>query len=200
MHIIFKKNTINIDISKTTIRIVILVNQIIWEHPFDNVFGNDMVYRLFTGGGQPYAIGFQKLHNQQELNNKGIDLQHAMPDFVFSANGVWALMFDTINPVTMSFNGFQHYQIPGCGGGRVLFNVASIIHEHYTTSNAGAYVFSAAMDTEHTRTTDLIVIYNELLGLNGHKSRLLQSFPGWNCYSDFSVGGRGYVITTQSYH
>ncbi|MNE71986.1 hypothetical protein D3C80_1678960 [compost metagenome] len=81
----------------------------------------------------------------------------------------------------------------------MLFNVASIINEHYTVSNAGAYVFSAAPDKSHTRKTDLVDIYNGLLGFNGRKSKILENFPEWTCYNDFLVGGRGYVITTQSY-
>ncbi|CAI1527061.1 hypothetical protein [Serratia marcescens] len=176
-----------------------MANQIVWAPPFDNSFGNDMVYRVFSAAGNPYAVGFEELQSQQALTNKGINLNKAMPQFRFPQSGVWAIVFDEIDLVTLSFNNFQHRQLPGCAGGRVLFNVASIINEHYTVSNAGAYVFSAAPDKSHTRKTDLTGIYNGLLGLSGRKSKILGSFPGWDCYSDFLAGGRGYVITTQSY-
>lgn len=95
------------------------------------------------------------------------------PAFRFPQNGVWGVIFDEIDPILMDFKGFQHIQHQGLAGGQVLMNVASIILDHYTVCNAGAYVFSAADDHQHLRRTDLADIYCKLLGLNGErKSRL----------------------------
>lgn len=171
-----------------------------WQPPFSEQFGNGMVYRLFTMEGIPYAVGFEEIPTMYDLNSKGIDILSAYPNFRFSSNGVWAVVFDEVDPVIMDFKGVQHVQHTGLLGGKVLLNVASIIYDHYTLCHAGAYVFSAATDPQYLRQTDLVDIYNGLLGLNGKsKSRLFGRLVGWEAFSDTAIGGRGYVVTTQSY-
>lgn len=176
-------------------------NQVQWVNPFDDQFGNGMVYRLFPVENKLFGVGFQELQNMYELTSKGIDILRVKPDFVFPNNGVWAVVFDEIDPNTMSFQGFGHVAHTGNNGGRVLLDVASILLEHYNVCNAGAYIFSAAIDKQHVRKTDLLDMYSKALGVNGHRpSRLFNTyFGGWNPYSDAALGGRGYVITTQSY-
>lgn len=69
-----------------------------------------------------------------------------------------------------------------------------------TLCHAGAYVFSAASDRHQDRRTDLVGIYNGLLGLEGKsRSRLMRHLDGCKAYSDVVTGGRNYVITTQHY-
>lgn len=176
-------------------------NLIVWPEPFSEEFGNGMVYRQFAVGGTLYAVGFEEILTMADFTRKGVDILSVFPRFRFPLSGVWGVIFDEIDPVSMDFKGFQHVQHPGLGGGQVLMSVASIIYEHYTISNAGAYVFSAAEDHQHLRKTDLADIYCKLLGLNGEqKSRLFANgFPGWEAYCDVPTGGRGYVVTTESY-
>ncbi|RNM07463.1 hypothetical protein EF878_05775 [Dickeya undicola] len=176
-------------------------NPIQWTEPFSDHFGNGMVYRQFAVGSTLYAVGFEQITTMDDLVRKGVNIRTAHPAFCFPASGVWGVIFDEINPNEMAFKGFQHVQHPGLSSSQVLWNVASIIYDHYTVCNAGAYVFSAAEDHQHLRTTDLTDIYCKLLGLNGkRKSRLFkEGFPGWNAYCDIPTGGRGYVVTTQSY-
>lgn len=171
-----------------------------WQSPFSDPFGTGMVYRLFDVGGVPYAVGFEEILTMHDLNSKGIDILSVYPNFRFSSNGVWAVVFDEIEPTIMDFKGFQHVQHTGLLGGKVLLNVASIIYDHYTLCHAGTYVFSAANDLQYLRQTDLADIYNGLLGLGGKpKSRLFGRLQGWEAFSDVATGGRGYVVTTQSY-
>ncbi|MDN8541601.1 hypothetical protein QZH36_09120 [Erwinia sp. BC051422] len=176
-------------------------NRIQWPDPFDDSLAGGMVYRKFLYCGQLYGIGFQELPTLADLESKHIKLNHAFPQFRFPQNNsVWAVLFDTIDPVTDSPLGFKHVKFDGLAGGRVLQNVASIIYDHYNICDAGAYVFSAAEDREHERGTDLSVIYSRALGLQGHRtSRLFSPFIGWNAYTDIDAGGRSYVVTTQSY-
>lgn len=176
-------------------------NNIIWEEPFNDSFSGGMVYRKFLYLGQLYAVGFQEITTQADLEAKDIRLEDAFPQFRFPHNnGVWAVLFDTIDADTDSPLGFKHVRYDGLAGGRVLQNVASIIYDHYNICDAGAYVFSAAEDREHERDTDLLVIYSKTLGLQGHpKSRLFSRLNGWNAYTDIDAGGRSYVVTTQSY-
>ncbi|HHT4259211.1 TPA: hypothetical protein ACTYZB_004878 [Klebsiella variicola] len=179
-----------------------------WMPPFSDLYGNGMVHRLFSASGKVYGVGFEYIATMQDFTRKNVDILSVNPAFRYPVNGVWAVLFDEVelDPVTyevLDFKGFQHVQHPGLSGGRVLFNVASIILEHYNVCNAGAYVFSAADDRQHLRKTDLVDIYNGILGLSGDgKSRLFyELFEGWEAYTD-SVsrpGGRGYVVTTQSY-
>ncbi len=176
-------------------------NPIQWTEPFSDHFGNGMVYRQFAVGSTVYAVGFEQIMTMDDLTRKGVNIRTAHPAFCFPASGVWGVIFDEINPTEMDFKGFQHVQHPGLSSSQVLLSVASIIYDHYTVCNAGAYVFSAADDHQHLRTTDLTDIYCKVLGLNGkRKSRLFEEgFPGWNAYCDVPTGGRGYVVTTQSY-
>lgn len=101
-------------------------NQIQWEAPFDDRFGNEMVYRLFSVEDKLFGVGFQELLNMHELTSKGIDILSVKTDFVFPATGMWAVVFDEIDPVTMSFKGFRHVDHRGNSGGKVLRDVASI--------------------------------------------------------------------------
>lgn len=177
-----------------------MVNAISWQHPFNEAFGEGIVFRLFETAGIAYAVGFEHIKTMHELLTKGVDIYHACPDFLFPANGVWTVIFDRIDPLTQQLYGYQHVEHTGVMGGRVLFNVASIIFDHYTVSCAAAYVFSAANDCENQRKTDLTELYSALLGLDGHpRSRLFQRFDGWCAWSDTAIGGRGYVVTTKSY-
>lgn len=176
-------------------------NPIQWTDPFSDQFGDGMVYRKFAVGSTLYAIGFEKISTLDALMRKGVDIRSAYPLFQFPPGGVWAVVFDEIDPDSMEFKGFQHIQHPGLSSRQVLLDVASIIYDHYTICNAGAYVFSAAEDKQHLRSSDLTDVYCKALGLNGNpKSRLFKrGFPSWNAYSDITTGGRGYVITTESY-
>ncbi|MCH5051846.1 MULTISPECIES: hypothetical protein [Pectobacterium] len=176
-------------------------NPIQWLDPFNDEYQNGMVYRKFILCGKLYGVGFQELSTSADLEAKQINLQHAFPRFDFPLNsGVWVVLFDAIDPITDELLGFRHVQLEGLAGGRVLFNVASIIYDHYTICNAGVYVFSAAEDREHERGTDLAVIYSRALGLQGHrKGMLFGKFVGWNAYTDVDAGGRSYVVTTESY-
>lgn len=176
-------------------------NQIHWDYPFSEEFGSGMVHRQFTVGSTIYAVGFEQILTMDDFIRKGVDILNVHPTFRFPLSGVWGVIFDEIDPVEMDFKGFRHIQHQGLAGGQVLLNVASIIFDHYTVCNAGAYVFSAAVDHQHLRRTDLVDIYCKILGLNGkRKSRLFANgFPGWEAYCDVPTGGRGYVVTTESY-
>ncbi|ENI9576424.1 hypothetical protein AB0A24_001539 [Escherichia coli] len=176
-------------------------NQIHWDYPFSEEFGCGMVHRQFTVGSTIYAVGFEQILTMDDFTRKGVDILNVHPTFRFPLSGVWGVIFDEIDPVEMDFKGFRHIQHQGLAGGQVLLNVASIIFDHYTVCNAGAYVFSAADDHQHLRRTDLVDIYCKILGLNGkRKSRLFANgFPGWEAYCDVPTGGRGYVVTTESY-
>ncbi|HAV1594986.1 hypothetical protein ACVGX7_25275 [Enterobacter hormaechei] len=196
-------------ISTRNPRLGALVNEAIqWMPPFSNFYGNGMIHRLFLASGKVYGVGFEFIETMQDFTRKNVDILAVNPAFRYPMNGVWAVLFDEVelDPLTnevLDFKGFQHVKHPGLSGGRVLFNVASIILEHYNVCNAGAYVFSAAEDRQHLRKTDLVDIYNGILGLNGKaKSKLFyEYFEGWEAYSDSisNQGGRGYVVTTQSY-
>ena len=179
-----------------------------WVEPFTDSYGQGMVHRLFSASGKIYGVGFEYIATMQDFTRKNVDILAVNPAFRYPSNGVWAVLFDEVllDPVTdeiLDFRGFEHVQHPGLGGGRVLFNVASIILEHYNVCNAGAYVFSAAPDRQGLRKTDLVDIYNGILGLNGRpRSKLFyEYFEGWEAYSDSvsGPGGRGYVVTTQIY-
>lgn len=176
-------------------------NRYRWLQPFNNQFGNGMVYRQFAIGSTLYAVGFEEIESMGDLARKGIDIRRVNPEFRFPDSGVWGVVFDEIDPFTMDFKGFQHIQHPGIMGGRTLYNVASTILEHYTVCNAGAYVFSAAPAPFHLRSTDLVDIYCRALGVDGYKkSRLFSTlFTGWQAFSDITTGSRSYVITTESY-
>ncbi|AJJ63278.1 hypothetical protein [Yersinia aldovae] len=176
-------------------------NQYQWLQPFNNQFGDGMVYRQFAIGSTLYAVGFEEIETMGDLTRKGIDILRVDPAFRFPNNGVWGVIFDEVDPSSMDFKGFQHIQHPGVMGGRTLYNVTSTILEHYTVCNAGAYVFSAAPDLSQLRGTDLVDIYSRALGINGHeKSKLFSMlFEGWQAFSDVVTGGRGYVVTTESY-
>jgi hypothetical protein len=176
-------------------------NLIRWCSPFHDCFGNGMVYRLFAVGRTLYAVGFEEIMSMSDFTQKDINILKAYPEFRFPGSGVWGVVFDEIAPFNSDFKGFQHVQHSGIAGGRVLYNVASIIFEHYTVCNAGAYVFSAAHDSRQIRRTDLIDIYSRALGIDGYpQSRLFSTlFNGWQAFSDVATGGRGYVITTESY-
>lgn len=172
-----------------------------WLPPFNNQFGNGMVYRQFAFGSTLYAVGFEEIETMGDFNRKGIDISRVDPTFSFPNSGVWGVIFDQVDPFTMDFKGFQHIQHPGVMGGRTLYYVASIILEQYTVCSAGAYVFSAAPDPLQLRSTDLVDIYSGALGINGHKQSKLFStlFDGWQAFGDVATGGRGYVVTTESY-
>lgn len=172
-----------------------------WLPPFNNQFGNGMVYRQFAIGGTLYAVGFEVIQSINDFSRKGINIFNVNPAFRFPNSGVWGVVFDEIDPSLMDFKGFQHIQHPGVMGGRTLYNVASIIFEHYSICNAGAYVFSAAPDQLRLRTTDLVDIYSRALGIDGYKqSRLFSTlFEDWQAFSDVTTGGRGFVVTTKSY-
>lgn len=176
-------------------------NVIRWRFPFNDQFGHGMVYRLFAVGRRLYAVGFEQITSISDLTSKDVNILGAYPQFLFPGSGVWGVVFDEIDALKSDFKGFQHVRHPGVAGGRVLFNVASILFEHYTACNAGAYVFSAARDSRQMRRTDLIDIYSRALGIDGYpRSRLFSGlFDGWQAYSDVATGGRGYVITTGSY-
>ncbi|MEJ5066202.1 hypothetical protein WH279_22330 [Erwinia sp. MYb375] len=176
-------------------------NKFQWQPPFEDKYGNGMVYRNFLLCGELYGVGFEQIMSPHDLASKGIDLLHACPGFTFPANGVWAVVFDSLDPATEEPTGYRHVRHRGLASGRVLLNVASIIYDHYTICNAGAYIFTAAADLEHQRATDLAVIYSRALGLEGHpKSKIFSRLEGWEAYTDVEAGGRGYVVTTQSYH
>lgn len=175
-------------------------NLLVWQHPFSDAYGNGIVYRLFETAGMAWVVGFEQIETLHDLVSKGIDIQRACPGFQFPQNGVWAVVFDQIDSCTQQPQGYKHVRHKGIMGGRVLFNVASIIFDHYTVCHAAAYVFSAANDLEHQRRTDLMDLYCGLLGLNGcSESRLFKRFAGWRAYSDIASGGRGYVVTTKNY-
>ncbi len=176
-------------------------NPVQWRPPFYNDYDDEMVYRPFAVGSRLYAVGFEKLSTLHDLTRKGGDILKAHPTFKFPAGGVWTVMFDEIDPLVMDFKGFRHIVHPGIIGGRVMFNVACIIFDHYTISRTGAYLFSAATDPHHLRQTDLAALYDRALGLNGHpKSRLFRTlFNGWQAYSNSASGGREYVVTTEDY-
>lgn len=175
-------------------------NSIQWRHPFIDQYGDGMVHRPFLSGNTLYTVGFERIMTPADLMSKGIDLQYACPAFQFPAAGTWAIIFDSLDPDTQQLRGYQHVRQAGLINGRVLIKVASIIYEHYIFSHAGCYVFTAATDPEHTRQTDLAVLYARALGVAGYpKSTLFAQFEGWEAWSDFAKGGRGYVITTQQY-
>ena len=172
-----------------------------WTPLFNNQFGDRTIYRLFVLGDKIFAVGFEFVATINDLSGKGISISSVNPAFHYPASGVWGIIFDEIDPVSLSFKGFQHIAHAGLGSGRVLPNVASTILEHYTACGAGAYVFSAAVDSAHLRRSDLVMLYDRMLGLNGNKKGKLfrEHFVGWKACSDTSTGGRGYVITTASY-
>jgi hypothetical protein len=176
-------------------------NQIVWVDPFSEYYQEGMVYCKFECCGQFYAVGFEHIKTLAEFEAKGIKLGDAFPQFRFPYNtGVWAVVFDAIDPVDEQPQGYRHVQLNGLASGKVLLGVASIIYDHYTVCNAGAYVFSAAGDPLHERKTDLSEIYSKALGLQGHpKPRMFDRLTGWNAYTDLNAGGRSYVVTTQSY-
>lgn len=170
-----------------------------WE-PLFNDYGNGMVYRNFVFCRQEYAVGFEQIMSIHDMSSKDINLPAAHPAFIFPRNGVWSVVFDSLDPVTSLPTGYKHIKHGGLASGRVLFHVASTIYDHYSVCMAGAYIFTAAADPERLRTTDLSVIYSRALGLQGHgKSKIFSRFNGWKAYTDVQTGGRGYVITTESY-
>lgn len=172
-----------------------------WTPSFNNQFRDRTIYRLFVLGDKIFAVGFEFVATLDELSGKGINIRSVNSTFHYPASGVWGVIFDEIDPVLLSFKGFQHIAHSGLGSGRVLLNVASTILEHYNACGAGAYVFSAAVDAAHLRRSDLVILYDRLLGLNGYvKGKLFrEQFAGWKASSDTLTGGRGYVITTTSY-
>lgn len=176
-------------------------NPIQWLAPFDDRFGSEMIYRLFSVGGKLFGVGFQRVENIHDLNDKAVDIFVVKPDFVFPASGVWTLPFDEVDPDTVSFKGFGHVSHSANNAGSVFREVASIIFDHYSVCHAGAYVFCAAIDLQHQRKTDLTTLYSKALGVNGFKqSRLFKArFAGWHPYSDVAKGGRCYVVTTKYY-
>ncbi|MBV7406543.1 hypothetical protein [Enterobacter sp. ENT03] len=176
-------------------------NPIQWDPPFNDHFGNGMVYRPFSASNKIFAVGFEEIQTMHDLMRKGISILAVNPAFRFPETGVRGVIFDEIDLHTLDFNAFRHIVHPGVAGGRVLFNVASIILEHYSISNAGAYVFSAASDPTGLRKTDLVDLYSRALGVDGCPgSKLFRDlFPGWQAYSDVATGGRGYVVTTERY-
>jgi len=135
-----------------------------------------------------------------DISSKGINLPAVHPTFIFPENGVWAIVFDSLDPDTVLPMGYKHVKHVGLASGRVLCYVASTIFDHYSICHAGAYFFTAAIETEQLRTTDLSVIYSRALGLQGYrKSKIFSRLTGWKAYSDAQTGGRGYVITTGCY-
>lgn len=180
--------------------------QIQWSSPFSCPYDNGMVHRLFPVGNKVFGVGFEFIETMQDFSRKDVDILSVNPAFRYPINGVWAVIFDEVeldqdNQNVLDFKGFKHTVHPGLSGGRVLFNVASIILDHYNVCHAGAYIFSAAIDRDNLRRTDLTVTYDGLLGINGAvKSKLFyEYFEGWEAFSDTSRGGRSYVVTTQSY-
>jgi len=170
-----------------------------WE-PLFNDYGNGMVYRNFLCCSKKYAVGFEQIMSIHDMSSKGINLPAAHPAFIFPKNGVWAVVFDSLDPVTSLPTGYRHIRHGGLASGRVLCYVASTIFDHCNICHAGAYFFTAAVDTEGLRTTDLSVTYSRALGLQGHrKSKIFSRLTGWKAYTDAQTGGRGYVITTESY-
>lgn len=176
-------------------------NRYHWLQPFNDQFGDGMVYREFSVGSRLYAVGFEEIQTMGDFPRKGIDILRVNSAFRFPKKGMWAVVFDEIDPFTLDFKGFQHIQHSGVMGGRTLYNVASTILEHYTVCNAGAYVFSAAPDPFQLRGSDLVDLYSRVLGVDGHKKSKLFSilFEGWQAFSDVATGGRSYVVTTESY-
>ena|GEM_PF-962542 len=177
-----------------------------WEPLFNCQYGEGMVHRLFSTGSKVFGVGFEYVETMQDLVSKNTDILTANPAFRYPTHGVWAVLFDEVelNPISnevIDFRGFGHIKHAGLSGGRILFNVASIILEHYSICRAGAYIFSAAEDRAHLRKTDLMDLYDGLLGLNGKaKSKLFyEYFEGWEAFRDTLTGGRGYVVTTQNY-
>ena len=171
-----------------------------WPQPFNSDFGDSLVYRLFVAGGRGFAVGFEFIETVNDISCKGINIFSAHSAFRYPAGGVWGIIFDEIDPVSMSFKDFQHIEHAGLISGRVLLHVASAIIDHYNACGAGAYVFSAAVDKNHIRRAYLVTLYDGLLGLNGKaKSKLFRDyFVGWEAWSNTSTGGRDYVITTAS--
>lgn len=176
-------------------------NRIVWPSTFSDRFGSGMVFRQFAAGGSIYAVGFEEIETMADFTRKGINVLSVYPAFRFPQSGVWGITFDEIDLTTMDFKGFQHVQHLGLAGGRILFNVASVIYEHYNCCHAGAYVFSAASDPYQLRRTDLLELYSRAPGIGGYqKSKLFtELFDGWQAYSDAATGGRGYVVTTEHY-
>ena len=172
--------------------------QLRWPMPFNNDAGNEMVYRTFALGGRLYAVGFEKVNSRADFTFKGGDILKVHPAFQCSRHGLWAIIFDEIDPESIDFKGFSHILHAGLSGGRVLFKVACIILEHYDVARPGGYVFSAATDSQHSRQTDLAELYCRALGLDGYpKSRLFTTlFQGWQAFSNSATGGRDYVVTT----
>ena len=113
----------------------------LWLPPFNNQFGDGMVYRQFAIGSTLYVVGFEEIESMGYFTRKGIDIRSINATLRFPNNGVWGIVFDEIDPFTMDFNGFRHIQHPGIMGGRTLYHVASIILEHYTVCHAEAYFF-----------------------------------------------------------
>ena len=172
-----------------------------WRSPFNDDYGNGMVYRPFMLHGRFYAVGFEWMKSLGDFTHKGQHILKMSPIFQFPLRGVWGVIFDEIDPDAIDFKGFRHIQHPGVSGGRVLLKVACAISEHYAVTRTGAYVFSAATDPLHLRKTDLVEIYNRILGLEDHpQSRLFRTlFNGWQAFSTCENGGREYVVTTDGY-
>ena len=170
-----------------------------WEPLFKD-YGNGMVYRSFEVCGRKYAVGFEQIMSIHDMSSKGINFPAVHSTFTFPENGVWAVVFDSLDPDTEQPMGYKHVEHAGLASGRVLCYVASTIFDHYSICNAGAYFFTAAVDIEKVRTTDLSVTYSRALGLQGYrKSKFFSRLTGWKAYTDAQTGGRGYVITTESY-
>lgn len=172
--------------------------QIAWEEPFNDSYGPGFITRMFVVSGRVYAVGFEAIYNDQQLINKGIRINADIPDFRFPDTGMWAVAFDRVETVE-AWGGYNHVSLPGLSAGKVLLNVARSIIEHYYVSNAGAYIFTAAVDREHEREVDLVNIYNGFLGLGYKRTKPLIALPNMKCYGNLGEGGRGYVVTTESY-
>lgn len=172
--------------------------EIAWEEPFDDSYGSGFITRMFVVSGRVYAVGFEEIYNDQQLVNKGIHINADIPDFQFPDAGMWAVAFDQVETAE-AWGGYNHVRLPGLLTGKVLLKVARSIIEHYYVSNAGAYVFSAALDREHERDVDLVSIYNGFLGLGYKRTKPLVALPNMKCYGNLGEGGRGYVVTTESY-
>lgn len=106
-------------------------------------------------------MGFEAIYSDQQLINKGIRINADIPDFPLPDTGMWAVVLIGLKP---SKHGVATLIYPDYRQVRYCLMLLWPNIEHYYVSNAGAYVFTAAVDREHEREVDLVNIYNGFLG------------------------------------
>lgn len=162
-------------------------------------FGHDFVAGNFNVADQHYVIVFSEMADESAMRTKGYNIE--LPGFQYPAAGMVEVMFDAVSdPEGYDFGCFGHITPTQNVSPVTLLKVISLIDHHYNCRQPGGYLFYAATTTrDPNRKTDLLAVYDRMLGItptkSGSGSKISQMLPSnWQVLNKLSHGGRGYAI------